>query len=1137
MDTTPPQAPPAITNSEHQPAIDTVGRLADVQRWLVEQRDALPAWPAQPSAEGKAGYLDSLTDYWRAPVALAPGAPPVTRATALAAKLASAMHDDATLLGLDGTLDERAVAWVASLARSRDGVPPDLVASELMIGDTPYAGALVLQKHDVDDLALLFTPEAGWQTYPGLDTLHEAAETHIREALVTADELPGIVPADIEPQLDARFVSSRDLGPDAFAVLVARIAHVQEQRVAGAWDDFAAGLLPTDALYDRVHEALDLNDHLDVHAMLSRRDIRLGEAVEQARLAGLPAEVRAASKQARRAYMDALAQASQQRSAAGLVDIRSLHDFAHDVLRQRLSAHGITDAPGDIAVHVTPRATDLPALVSQVFLTPSSRRASLVELAYQNIGRFSAAALSAERMDGSALSAPLGSQAIADIVREADVGTRYAAYLDERLLGSTEARTSRSIARKLHQSRMRFELEESRLSYYRQDVPRAFAHGDRDVGYRWAKAVIDAPDAASRATVDGHTIVARQVMYRGVPLTDVFEVGTRAQSDTSRVVYYTPDAPDGVAFREFYSREDAARHFFLDPAYEGWLLDRLPTAFAETAANGTRRFKVSDAAQRNRWVFAQDNAGHYTRMEENLETRIVEGDLIDAQYDASVALMKNHVATLARSTETADWTATADALASVTATSSPAHGLAADLLAQSLRQATQVMPSLWRMEDNLRAGDHPQAFLDFVEAYHSSLNVIGVRPLRGIRLPGMLVRGGSRSATVAPSRQRVLPPDSFFESRFIAHGVDAAHADALSDGVLRIGTGRYISQHGRLYGVRFDAGHGTWRLTRSGALDANYTGPAIERSAAGTWQHARRIGLRGGGEDRLRKLFGRFPKERADPRVAALSPTQRRALLDELHRLAGNRNQAVTIYGSMRRADSALRGAGLNLAQQGYFHRALQHALALPRGPAATVGRVQPFATPPRPATPRVTTAVTNRPALSGGMVAMRQPEGLAATASGQQLLVELPPASWPDAAWVYLTPGEVAARTGAVDIRLSQGVLAQGRVAGVAGLTLPPGTLLTAVPGVPAHLGGPTATLGSFAGGWVRIDLGAVRARAGVDGLPLFRVSTTGAPGNSGVIINPRPTAADPYAVRDVWLASGEYELGTWSPLPTTSP
>jgi hypothetical protein len=1136
MDSTPPQAPPAITQGEHQQAIDTVKRLADVQRWLVEQRSALPAWPAAPTAEGRDAYLDALTDFWRAPVHLMPGAAPVTRAAALATRLAGAMRDDAALLGLDGTLDERAVAWATSFARSPAATPPGLVASELLIGDTPYAGALVLQKADNADLALLFTPDAGWQAFPGLDALHEAAEKRFREALLTDEELTGIVNDDIEPLLDAPFVSSRVMGPDVFQALVSRIARVQEQRVIEAWSDFADGQVDANALADHVRAALDINPHLDVHGMLARRDIRLVAALEEARLAGLPASVRADWLQARRAYIDALATASQRRAAAGLDDITPLDRFAEEALKRELTARGVTDAPADLIVRTTAVPGDIPGLLSHVFRGSSTQRAGLVEFAYQNIGRLSMAALRLERLDGAAPSVSLDAASIRDIVRRADVGTAYAAYLDRRLLSSPQATMSRAIARDLHRARMRFELEESRLSYFRQDAPGGFAYADRDIGYRWMKAVIESPEASSRPKVDGYTIVARQVTYRGVPLTDVFEVGARSQGASSRIVLYTPDAPDGVAFREFHSREDAARRFFLDPANEGWLLDRLPVAFTAVAANGSRRFKVSDAARQHRWVFAQGNAAHETRMEEPLEARVVDGHLIDTLYDTSVSLMKDHVATLTRSTGAADWQSATHALASATAVASPVHHLAGDLLEQAVRQTAQLMPALWRMEDNVKAGDHSQAFLDLVQAYHSALNVIGVRPPLGARLPGGLVRAGNRSAAVVSSRQRVSPADAVFESRFVAQGIDPAAAETVHAGVLTLRGEHYIRQHGRLYGVRFDAGSGTWRLTRPGALDARFTGPAIERGASGTWRMTRTAGLRGGGEDHSRKLLARVKAERAQPRVAMLSRAQRRALLAELRRLTGSYVDAMAIYTSMRPADVALRGHGLTLAQQGYFHRALAHASQTPR--MSPPVRVAPFATPPRAA---AASGSAPRPSVpppgSSGGIAVRHPAGLALTRPPAAPLVELPPTAWPDTVWIYLSEAEVAARAGAVDIRLPQGVLAQGRVAGLAGLTLPPETPLAGIPG--ATLGGVAAgdTLGSVARGWVRVDLRAVRARQGNDGLPLFQLSRTGGPEATGVVITPRPSIGDPAAVRDVWLSAGEYELGTWPAPPVSRP
>ncbi|MET0504555.1 MAG: hypothetical protein ABWZ85_04450 [Luteibacter sp.] len=1144
MDMMPPQAPPAITSSQQQRAQDAVGRLAATQGWLAAQRDALPALPGSPAEDGKNAFLDRLTEYWRTPVAPPGAGAALPRAAALSRQLADAMRDDAILLGLDGTLDERAVDWATRFARAPDGVPTTLRASELLVGGQPYAGAIVLQARDTDNLALLFTADAGWQAFASLAALHDETERRLREALVGDRELPGVARDDLQPFMDGPLVSSRDAGPDAFDVMVGRIAALQEQRVSSAWDDFAVGLIDNTGLADRVCQALDPFLWLDVHAMLTQRDARLGESVSEARLADVPTATRNDWRRARDAYRDALTMASEQRRALGIDEVLSLEAFTEDALSRRLARSGITVRPHELFVRVSEHPSTPLAWLSHMIGGPSPQRVGLVELAYQNVGQWQAASLVAELADGSPVSPALDGAAIREIVRDADIARRYARYLDQRLLTSATGQAARGIAVDLHQARMRFELEESRLSYYRRDEPRAFRYADHDIAYRWLKAVVDSPDAASRATVDGHTIVARQVTYRGQPIADILEVGSASMESSSRVAYYTPDAPDGVSFREFYSREDAAREFFHHPAYEAYLLDRLPADAAETAANGTRRFKVSPSAQRNRWVFAQQNAGRYTRMEENLVERDVAGNVIEALYDASLGLMKANTALLTRTTSAADWQAATHAISSATAASSPVPTLASRMAEESLRQAGRTMPSLWRMEDNLRAGDHAQAFVDLVEAYHSSLNVIGAHPALVLRSPATMLRAGHRSPVLVPSRQNIAEAAGMFEARFQAPaGVKASAADAVGDGVLRINGRSYVQQEGKLYAVRFDAGtgSGTWRLTRPGNLDAHFSGPAIERTTAGGWRHAD-IGLRGGGKDALRKISAKASGS-LDRRVRRLSEYQVRTLLRELTRLTGSRTTALEVWTSMRPADAARRGLvpPITPQQQAYWYQSLQAAEQAPARLAPAPARVAALPTPPRaPSTSEPSAAL---PGPSGGSVAVGSAVVATPPMSASRLpatrirqMVEVAPEAWPDAAWVYLTPDRVRGREGATNINLAQNQFGHDDLRGLIALEQAPWTPLTQVEGFPPSAITPGGTLGTLLGGtgWVRIDLNAVRNRVNADVMPLFRVAMTDGPsGTRALLIRPRTTAGDPEALRNVWLLNGEFQLGVWPGAP----
>lgn len=67
----------------------------------------------------------------------------------------------------------------------------------------------------------------------------------------------------------------------------------------------------------------------------------------------------------------------------------------------------------------------------------------------------------------------------------------------------------------------------------------------------WVQTVLDHPDPATRPQVDGKNIVANTVSARGLALQGVLAISA---GEDGPLVLYSPDAPDGVSFREVASQ-------------------------------------------------------------------------------------------------------------------------------------------------------------------------------------------------------------------------------------------------------------------------------------------------------------------------------------------------------------------------------------------------------------------------------------------------------------------------------------------------------------------------------------------------------------------------------------------------------
>ena len=120
------------------------------------------------------------------------------------------------------------------------------------------------------------------------------------------------------------------------------------------------------------------------------------------------------------------------------------------------------------------------------------------------------------------------------------------------------------------------------------------------------------------------------------------------------MVLYTPEAPDGLAFREFRDPDAMREGFLLDRRFEPYLLRRLPARFSTLDDHGLPRFEVSYTLRTVQWTFGGSACGFCTVLEEPFTYREVSGNIADATYDAAIALTENDTAHFTRSTAQAD---------------------------------------------------------------------------------------------------------------------------------------------------------------------------------------------------------------------------------------------------------------------------------------------------------------------------------------------------------------------------------------------------------------------------------------------------------------------------------------------------
>lgn len=176
------------------------------------------------------------------------------------------------------------------------------------------------------------------------------------------------------------------------------------------------------------------------------------------------------------------------------------------------------------------------------------------------------------------------------LVNTADVGGEYTKLLQKELATDAESGSAGEV-RKAWKANLSDSLEkDALLAELNPDAYKAEATQDTTTkrGAQWVAAVLGYPNPADRPQVDGKTIVTHALIHSGLPVQGAMVIGN--QTDAS-LVLYTPDAPDGVSFREV--ADHAALNTLLEKTE--W---KIYTANRKSPVNKSDFAKAFDAVRR-----------------------------------------------------------------------------------------------------------------------------------------------------------------------------------------------------------------------------------------------------------------------------------------------------------------------------------------------------------------------------------------------------------------------------------------------------------------------------------------------------------------------------------------------------------
>ncbi len=441
--------------------------------------------------------------------------------------------------------------------------------------------------------ALLCTLSHGIEAFNDLSALHQELCERLDDPLQSLPMLRLFVrSSDQDCAHNAERLRYDWLTDDLLQVQVQCLVDTQHGRLNACWQRQLEAALPIAAndFATRLDQAADLLEMTTSKAMLPTRYALLLEKHS-------PAWLKRASPQALAHIMQTIQELviSIDRAAAPgiprheeFLQHNSLLIWVRDRLRQALRQQYQLDIdPRQVQISVTmarqigpvlhpslPNSyvpvASRPRVGGTVELVP--RTYNLEELALLNVAWLDVdywLTARVHKADGSALPG-LDAAQTKQLVRELDAGASYPRFLRTHLIDSPAGRWRQQAHANINRARMRAEAAKARYAGHFQNSP-------GQIGYRWARAIMNFPDSQWRPLVEDNRIQVRQMLISNQTLQGVLLISTDTPT-VKRFLLYAPDAPDRKPWREYSSARKLLRSLREQPAVRDYVIERLPLA-------------------------------------------------------------------------------------------------------------------------------------------------------------------------------------------------------------------------------------------------------------------------------------------------------------------------------------------------------------------------------------------------------------------------------------------------------------------------------------------------------------------------------------------------------------------------------
>ncbi|MGK9417413.1 dermonecrotic toxin domain-containing protein [Pseudomonas cedrina] len=420
--------------------------------------------------------------------------------------------------------------------------------------------------NDANGPVVLYTPGEGFEEFSTPAQARQALAARLDEGGINADLLLQTLPLSLQNRADPPTgedltLSVAPLGGDVLAEGITWMLKCQQAEVE-------ASQAKTPLSSSDIDAAADWSYLLDGSNALLARDSKLAEKLQPQWLKNL-----SHTQEAVFAHLEQAQEESAARLAPLFEQIPSLATFARDRMDQAIKKQYPTaQVDADqlmVQVRTRTHVNNGRKTSSQTPFEKNSRL-SLTDLALKNPTAFPAGesatytqitlTLALTDTQGNPVPGPDGKPVVLDtdslkaLVNTADVGGEYTRLLKKELATDADSGAAGD-RRKAWKSHQLAQMEkEAYLAELNPDAFKAEAQDDttRKRGAQWVTTIMDHPDPASRPQVDGQTLVANTLVQGGLPVQGVMVIGN--SKDRERVLY-TPNAPDGITFREVPSQE------------------------------------------------------------------------------------------------------------------------------------------------------------------------------------------------------------------------------------------------------------------------------------------------------------------------------------------------------------------------------------------------------------------------------------------------------------------------------------------------------------------------------------------------------------------------------------------------------